>query len=278
MFDCVEFNESFRWVDVLSDLAFLCMDFADFGRADFGHRLLNVYLEITGDYAGLAVWRFYLVYRAMVRAKVAAIRRQQAMDDHQREVAVNDVATYLKLAERYIQPRVPKLLITHGPAGSGKSTLTPPLIEALGAIRIRSDLERRRSDVTQSAEDRYSDQSRQRVYDHMEQQADAVVSAGMSVIVDATFLSRARRAQFHKLAERLSVEFVILDFQAPADVLRERVLRRSREQDVSEADVKVLMTQLKSAEPLDVDERDSAIVVDTTQADAAAELVHRLRR
>jgi aminoglycoside phosphotransferase family enzyme len=137
MFDCVEFNDSLRWVDVLSDLAFLCMDLADCGRTDFAQRLLNAYLEITGDYAGLSTWRFYLVYRSMVRAKVAAIRIQQAPDPRQRDAAMQDVATYLNLASEIIRPRVPKLFITHGPSGSGKSTITQPLLESIGAIRIR---------------------------------------------------------------------------------------------------------------------------------------------
>jgi uncharacterized protein len=274
MFDCVEFNDSFRWVDVLSDLAFLCMDLADFGRADFAQRLLNAYLEITGDYAGLAAWRFYLVYRAMVRAKVSAIRTQQAPDQKQREEAARDVVTYLELAEAYIQPSVPKLFITHGPAGSGKSTLTQPLLEALGAIRIRSDIERRRTRFETSEQDRYSEAARQRVYEHMERLAELVLGAGIATIADATFLSRAMRARFHRLAERLSVEFVILDFQAPPEILRERVARRqSVRSEASEADVAVLTSQLKSAEPLDADERDVAIIVDTMRPDVAEALV-----
>jgi len=270
MFDCVEFNDSFRWVDVLSDLAFLCMDLADVGRADFAQRLVNAYLEITGDYAGLATWRFYLVYRSMVRAKVAAIRTQQAPDLQQRDAAMQDVATYLKLASEIIRPRVPKLFITYGPSGSGKSTLTQPLLESIGAIRIRSDVERRRMPSGTLDGDRYGDTARRRVYERMEQLAESVLAAGISAIVDATFLARADRTRFHRLAERLSLEFVIIDFQTPTDVLRERVARRqSAGTDVSEAGVDVLDAQLTSAEPLDSDERDAAIIVDTTQPDAA---------
>jgi len=278
MFDCVEFNESFRWVDVLSDLAFLCMDLADIGRHDFAHRLLNTFLEITGDYAGLKVWRFYLVYRAIVRAKVAAIRSRQTEEPGPRADASREVDNYLTLAGQYTQPRVPKLIIAHGPAGSGKSTLTRRLVDELGMIRIRSDIERRRTSVSSSADDRYSESSRQHVYDQMERQAESVIHSGQSVIVDATFLSRTNRATFHRLAERLSVEFVILDFQAPLEILQERIMRRqSVGQDASEATVEVLTTQLHSAERLDAEERDLAIEVDTTREDAAVILVHRLQ-
>src|SRR5690606_10634223 len=111
MFDCVEFNESFRWVDVLSDLAFACMDFADFGRADFAHRLLDSYLQITGDYASLATWRYYFVYRALVRAKVAAIRSTQADESEQRTAAEAELQKYLNLAEQTTQNACPQLII-----------------------------------------------------------------------------------------------------------------------------------------------------------------------
>jgi predicted kinase len=248
-----------------------------FGRADVAHRLLNAYLEITGDYKGLATWRFYLVYRAMVRAKVAAIRTQQSSEQKDRDAAAAEVTTYLQLADGYIHPRVPKLFITHGPSGSGKSTLTQPLLEALGAVRIRSDAERRRPQLGTGDADRYSNAARQRVYEHMERLAASVLASGLSTIVDATFLSRPTRARFHRVAERLSAEFVILDFQTPAHVLRERVAQRQKvSSDVSDANLEVLTSQLRSAEPLDADELDVAITVDTTRTDAAESVARRL--
>lgn len=277
LFDCVEFNESFRWIDVLSDLAFLGMDLADFGRNDLAHRLLNAYLEITGDYGGLRAWRFYLVYRALVRAKVAAIRSQQAADDARREPARQEVANYLSLAGQYSAPHTSTLYIAHGPSGSGKSTLTQPLLESLGAVRIRSDVERRREAVGDGQEKRYSHAARQEVYDRMERLVESVLTAGLSVIVDATFLQQANRTQFRRLAERLSKPFVILDFQTPADVLRERVVRRQAAgSDASEAGIAVLEVQLESLEPLEDEEREAAIAIDTTSPHARAELVGRL--
>ncbi|MFO1093019.1 MAG: AAA family ATPase [Planctomycetaceae bacterium] len=262
MFDCVEFNENFRWVDVLSDLAFLCMDLADFGRADFAHRVRNRYLETTGDYAGLAVWRYYSVYRALVRAKVAAIRSRQATEPAQQQAAARDLDNYLALAERMTRPSAPTLFITHGPSGSGKSTLTEPLLEALGAIRIRSDVERQRNAADVPIEQRYALESRQRVYRRLAELVESVIAAGTSVIVDATFLSRAQRTEFRQLAARLSVAFVILDFRTPPEVLRLRIAHRRG--DASEADLAVLHAQLASAEPLDDAECRCAMVIDTT--------------
>lgn len=268
MFDCVEFNENFRWVDVLSDLAFICMDLADFGRADFAYRLRNAYLEITGDYAGLAVWSYYMVYRAMVRAKVAAIRSRQSTAPADRSAADEDLRKYLTLAADVTRPTAPRLFITHGPSGSGKSTLTQSLLESLGAVRVRSDIERLRLTADVSAADRYSPQSRQRVYDRLAELAGELLRAGQSAIVDATFLLRSQREQFRRLAERLRVPFRILEFRTPREVLRDRVLARRRDrQDASEADIAVLDAQLESAEPLDDVERAAAILIDTTCAD-----------
>jgi aminoglycoside phosphotransferase family enzyme len=76
-FDCIEFNDELRWIDVMSEVAFLAMDLEDRGRRDLAWRFLNRYLEATGDYAGIPVLRFYLVYRALVRAKVHLIRSRQ---------------------------------------------------------------------------------------------------------------------------------------------------------------------------------------------------------
>lgn len=271
MFDCVEFNENFRWVDVLSDLAFLCMDLEDFGRADFAHRVRNRYLETTGDYAGLAVWRYYSVYRALVRAKVAAIRGRQTDDPAQRVEAARQLENYLSLAERMTEPSAPTLFITHGPSGSGKSTLTQPLVESLGVVRIRSDMERKRLPSGPPAGDRYSPEARQQVYDRLAELSESVLQAGLAVLVDATFLKRPQRSQFRQLAERLSATFMILDFQTPGDVLRERVARREQGQrDASEADVAVLAAQLAEAEPLAEAERGCALTIDTTSAEPLA--------
>jgi aminoglycoside phosphotransferase family enzyme len=145
IFDCLEFNDTLRWIDVASDVAFCSMDLTDRGRPDLAHRFLNAYLEATGDYGMLGPLPFYCAYRAMVRAKVAGIRLGQG--DLRAEEAAQvrqEFCSYVDLAERYTRPSRPRLLITHGVAGSGKTAGTQPLIEAFGAIRLRSDVERKR--------------------------------------------------------------------------------------------------------------------------------------
>lgn len=145
LFDCIEFNPELRWIDVISDIAFLVMDFQDRQQPQLAQRFLNKYLEHTGDYAGISVLACYLFYRAMVRAKVDAIRAGQAgISLYEKTESEKDLAAYLELAKSYSRRVNGKLIITRGLSASGKTTITQALMEQPGIIRIRSDVERKR--------------------------------------------------------------------------------------------------------------------------------------
>ena len=269
IFDGIEFNENLYWIDVMSEVAFLCMDLEDHHRTDFAYHFLNGYLERTGDYEGLQLLRYYLVYRAMVRAKVAAIRSAQSDSD---SAEAKNFSDYLHLARSYIQPRRPFVLLTHGLSGSGKSTFSAPLAERLGAIRIRSDRERQRLFGTVSGEQRgvgidagiYGLASTERTYGRLEELTERIVQSGYSVIVDATFSRRTQRDPFRTLAQRLGCPLRILSFQAPPETLHERVrARMETSHDVSEADLEVLEHQLSTSAPLQTDELSCSRIVDT---------------
>lgn len=264
LFDGIEFNDSLRWIDVQSDAGFVAMDLMDRGRADYARRFINAYLEQTGDYAGAVVLAFYVVYRALVRAKVAGIRMDQPdIDDAVRESAAAELQTYVELADRYTQRAPPVLAITHGVSGSGKTTGTQPLVEARGMIRIRSDVERKRLfgiKPTESAragrgEGIYSPEASRKTYDRIADAAAAVIEAGYPAIVDATFLQRRHRDRFRELADRLGVPFEIHAFDADPATLRARLEQRQRAAaDASDADESILEHQLRTREPLSDDE------------------------
>jgi aminoglycoside phosphotransferase family enzyme/predicted kinase len=265
VFDCIEFNEDFRWIDVISDVAFAAMDLEHRGRADFARRFLNAYLERTGDYGGLAVLPYYLVYRALVRALVDAIRSGQVRDNSKEAKRLDEeLHGYLDLAELRTRPCHPTLTITFGVTGSGKTSGTQPLVEREGAIRIRSDVERKRlfglkpDEPSRAVFGRgiYSCEATDRTYRRLADCAATVIRAGFPVVVDATFLTRRRRQRFHKLAEELGVPFRIAEFEADEATLRGRVEDRLRQgKDASEANVAVLLDQLKVRESLGADER-----------------------
>ena len=274
-FDCLEFNEELRWIDVMSEAAFLFMDLAHRTRADLGWRFLNRYLEATGDYEGLEVFRFYAVYRAVVRAKVHLLeslqRNQLAPAKYGGRRAFRD---YLALAENLSRPAPPALIITHGLSGSGKTTATQPLVEQIGAVRLRSDLERKRlhglaplaSSGSVPGAGLYTREATARVYRRLGELSRKILGLGIPVVVDAAFLRRTEREAFRSLAERLGASFAILDFHAPVEMLRRRVAERSaRGDDASEAGVSVLERQIETREPLMPAETAVAVTVDGTR-------------
>ena len=291
LFDCIEFNDSFRWIDVMNEVAFMVMDLVDHARPGLAFRFLNRYLEATGDYAGIAVLRFYLVYRAMVRAKIALIRARQT--DHSVAVTRQSLETfdeYLRLAASLAASRPPALILTCGLSGCGKTTAAQAALEAMGAVRVRSDIERKRlhglgsGARTGSAPGAgpYAAQGTRATYDRLAGLARSMLLAGFPVIVDATFLHRAERQAFRELARAEGARFLILACDAPAAVLRERILARSRTgSDASEATLEVLERQIAGREPLDAGELADAVVCDTSnaarQSAAIADLVSSFR-
>ena len=264
-YDALEFDPALREIDVVSEASFLAMDLIAHGRPELAYEFLNRYFEASGDYAGIDVLRFYLVYRALVRAKVRAIKAAQ--NGHELRAD-----PYLTTAHALCRPRQPLLLITHGLSGSGKTTITDELVGPLRAVRVRSDLERKRlhglaaeartgSDVGQGL---YVPQATRSTYDRLATIADRALRHGFSVIVDATFLRSPERGTFRQIAAFHAARFAILDCEAPADELRRRIVVRSEAgRDASEATLAVLEQQLATHEPLDDAERRCALRVDT---------------
>lgn len=265
IFDCIEFDPALRFIDVTSEVAFLTMDLISRGRSELAWRFLNRWLEYTGDYAGLAALPFYQVYRAMVRAKVNLIRAAQA------DAAAGGAALdYLRLAKRLSQPRRPALLVMHGVSGAGKTSLSQQILEALGGVRLRSDVERKRLFGLQPLEAShripggiYTEAASRRTFERLAQLASMLLRQGYIVIADATFLRQAHRLPMIQAAKAARVPWRILSLQAPVDVLKQRVQRRAKARsDASEATVEVLLKQLDVQEPFDALEAEHVIRFD----------------
>lgn len=280
-FDCIEFDAELRWIDVMNEVAFLVMDLFDHRLDGAAHGCLNAYLEATGDYGGLGVLRYYLVYRAMVRAKVACIRAHQpGVSGAARGESEREYRGYFDLAERLSRPGRPALVLMHGLSGSGKTTVAQALLERIGAVRIRSDVERKRlhglaaQARTQSAVGGgiYGAEATRRTYARLAEAAAAAARARWPAVVDATFLRRSERETFRALARDVGAPCAILSCTAPEAVLRERIAARARSGgDASEADLAVLARQLEVREPLDDEELRDTIVLDAAAGPQAAE-------
>jgi len=259
VFDALEFEPRLRWIDVISEVAFLVMDLESTGRVDLAYWFLNRYLEVTGDYAGMTVFRLYEVYRALVRAKVAGLRlAQMAKGSEEWENIRAEMIRYVELAHRLTRPSPPLLILMHGVSGTGKTTVSTEGVKALGAVRVRSDVERKRMHAEQSprmggeanTENLYVPSMTQATYDRLLDLARTLLSAGHPVVVDATFLRVAQRQPFIRLAHEGQFPFVILDVWAPEEVLAQRIEWRAKQRtDASDATVGVMKGQKATEEP-----------------------------
>ena len=279
-FDCIEFNPALRWIDVISEVAFLVMDLLDRGRTDFAWRFLNAYLEAGNGHAGLDVLRFYLVYRALVRAKVHALRAaQEGITAAERARLLGASRGYIELALRCAQGACPAIIVMHGLSGSGKSVIAQALAEHTGAIHLRSDIERKRisglAPLTHSgaplAAGIYSNDVTRATYNRLLDLARSAAHAGYPALVDATFLKRWQRDLFRREANAQRIPYIIVDVTAPEAVLRERIAARlAAGSDASEANQGVLTHQLAQNEALTGYELSVALQFDTSCADRAA--------
>ena len=277
-FDGIEFDPALRFLDVASDLAFLTLDLAAHGRTDLRHAALQAWVESLGDFAGLPLLPYFEAYRALVRAKVSALRSlQSGGGEADRESARASITNYLATAATCLGRPAPQLILTCGYSGSGKSWLARELAVRLEALHLRSDVERKRlAGLGPLADSRslpgsgiYTLEFNERTYARLADGARQALLAAESVIVDAAFLRRSERVNLVAVAGELGVPATILHCTAPEQVLRERVGRRAREGgDPSEAGLAVLALQPRYWEDFDEAEQPRVISVDTSSAGA----------
>jgi uncharacterized protein len=264
-FDGIEFNAALRHTDTMADVAFAFMDLWRHGLPRLAWRFASGCAEHGGDYAGLALLPFFAVYRAMVRAQVAALRAAQADSEPALVQARAALARDLGVAGALSRLRqaCPLLVLTSGLSGSGKSTVALDLLQSLGAVRLRSDVERKRlagvaataRPTAAQAQRLYSLAMNTRTYAWLQSLARELLRAGLHVVVDAAALRRHERDGLRALARGEGARFALVECDAPQTVLRERITRRlAANHDASDATLEVLDFQLSVREPVGVDE------------------------
>lgn len=285
LFDCIEFNESLRWIDPISDVAFLAMDLDDRVESTLGWHFLNRYLQESGDYPGMTLLNFYKVYRAMVRAKVTCLRLSQPdLSEAERNQDLELLQSYLTLATEYMAPHFPPLIITHGLSGSGKTSFVNQLAPLCHGICLQSDRERKRLYQLASTENSdspiaagiYSTAASIATYSRLRELTEILLKAGIPTIVDATFIQQSSREQMYQLAVEQQVPLIILDFPLTEKELRQRVKqRREQKKQISEATEEVLEHQLAHQEPLNAMEIDHVIGINpNTEVEQIAKQVN----
>jgi uncharacterized protein len=279
LFDCIEFNERYRWIDTMHDAAFTAMDLEARGRRDLANAFINTYAELTGDWDGLRLLPLYLCRYAYVRAKVSSMLADEPeAEPSARESAGEAAKRYYELAHAYSSPRRGRLLVMCGASGSGKSTIARALARRLGAAHVRSDAVRKHLagvPLRARAEaDVYAPAMSERTYARLLELGTALAAEGHTVILDARYSRRTQRGPLIEAAAARGIPLRILHCTVPPDLLRIRLDRRQG--DVSDATAELLAAQKEEAEPFAPAEFEYLLRLDSTRpAEALAVEVER---
>ncbi|GAB4541035.1 MAG: bifunctional aminoglycoside phosphotransferase/ATP-binding protein [Pleurocapsa sp.] len=268
LFDRIEFNEPFRFVDVMYDVAFAVMDLEARGRKDFANAFLNTYLEQTGDWEGLPLLPLYLSRQAYVRAKVTSfLLGDPNIPDAVKQDAQKTAKEYYRQAWQYTQHQPGKITLMSGLSGSGKTTVATEMARQTGAIHIRSDAVRKHLagiglDET-GGNEIYTPEMNQKTYDRLLELGLMAATAGFPVILDAKYDRVALRQPAIEAAKSHNLEVEIINCVAPTAVLRDRLNQRSG--DISDATADLIDAQVSASEDFTPDEQAYVTTVDTSK-------------
>ncbi len=253
--DCIEFDDRLRFGDVLSDLAFLAMDLELLHRPDLARGLFNAYTTFSGEHHPASLAHFYIAYRALVRCKVAIIRR------HQTGNPADTVEAYrlLFVAADHMERARSIITMIGGLPGTGKSTLAGILGNAFGWVVVSSDEVRRdvagvgRNIRSEAGFEQglYTPEFSEATYSEMTRRCRDLVQAGECVILDASFARSAWRDAIRNVARDCNAELVELHVVAPADLARQRIEQRRHSDHISDATsaIAAKMAQIAEAWP-----------------------------
>ncbi len=264
LFDCIEFNEPFRFVDVMYDVAFTVMDLEARDRPDLANAFLNAYLEQTGDWQGLQVLPLYLSRQAYVRAKVTSfLLDDPSIGEAEKQAAWKTAAHYYHLAWQYTRLDHGQLIIMSGLSGSGKSTVAGILARQRGAIHLRSDAVRKHLAgiplMQRGGDDLYTPEMTAKTYARLCQLGIQLARQGYTVILDAKYDRQSLRQPVLTQAAAHGLPVHILHCDAPQTVLEDRLHQRTG--DIADATVALLHQQ--SLEPYGPEELPLVIRIDT---------------
>lgn len=275
IYDCIEFNERFRYSDVASEVAFLAMDLDYHGRRDLSRCFVSTYQEFSEDFEVGELLNFYKLYRAHVRGKVNCFKSDdQFISGSEREESLRIARSYFKLAESYICSEIrPVLFITVGLAGTGKSALASALADRIGAMVLSSDVIRKRIAGIPLSEHSFDDFQKgiykkdftEKTYEALFNKAKKLLRIGKNVVLDASFLYKSDRDRALEVAQACEVPMVILECRAPETVIKERIKKRLREDTFSDARWETFQMQKRYFEAVEEDPGFLHLVINTTR-------------
>jgi len=272
LFDCIEFNLQFRWIDTCSDLAFLLMDLEANNKFSWANVTLNRYLALSGDYQCLQLLKFYKSFRSMVRAKVATLGPQACHATFTK---------YLTLTQGYQKKQQPILILMHGLSGSGKSYLSRKVIENTNFIRLRSETQRARihKELLKKGKklDLHSPEINARLSQHLLNLTQNILRIGYNVVIDGTFLKQHFRQKYINVAEQLQANFFIVSCSCEEKLMKARLVRgiNTRSHD-SNFSLERLSTQQAYQQPLCAGQQSKQILVNTDDDQNITDFINKV--
>lgn len=241
IYDCIEFNERFRYSDVASDVAFMLMDLENYSRYDLSDAFLKQYIEYSEDKSLSHILNFYKIYRAYVRGKIAYFQK-----------FTKEANLYFDLAFGYLPDNFkPKLILMCGLTGTGKSKIAGLLSGKIDAIVLSSDKIRKElagmdiyeSDISPFGEGIYSPEMTKKVYNELSVQAYKMLREGKNVILDATFLKESQRNEIKNAMKRLGIEPKVVFVDADDETVLKHLEIRKEHKSVSDGRLEIYKKQ-----------------------------------
>lgn len=276
VFDCIEFNERFRYSDTASEVAFLAMDLDFNGYAHYARAFVDSYILSSGDQDLLKLLDFYMSYRAYVRAKVISFRLDQpGAAEAERKQVVDTASRYYELAFRYAaRPIRPTMILISGLMGSGKSVMAKNIGSYLDAKIVRMDVVRKEMLRIAPTERHYeefgggiySEKVSEDAYKLALSMAAKELEEGRSVIIDASFKRSGERLKAKETAARTGADFFVIECGCPDSEIERRLKRRmSNTKEPSDGRWEIFQAQKRDFEPITEIPEGSHIVVDTSK-------------
>jgi aminoglycoside phosphotransferase family enzyme/predicted kinase len=271
IFDCIEFNDRFRYCDVASEVAFLAMDLDRYQRTDLSRAFIDAYISNSKDDTLYALLKFYKCYRAYVRGKVESFK----LDDpyiKEKETALASARSYFTLAYRYAREK-PNLILISGMVGTGKSTVAEALGREMGFSVLSSDLIRKGLAGIYPTEHHpdplnsglYSPELSYNTYAEMFTRARKLLAEDETVILDASFKNRQDRAQAANLAKEAGSDFLIIECVLDEASVKKRLEQRLNEDSISDGRWEIFEAQKQDFDKIIEFPQQSHIILNTAQ-------------